>query len=147
MNQRFAFVVLVLGVVACTTEPEVLRVEGSWSYSMTMTVNGFVGGPYTCETYGTLFLRETSNGLRGTRFGDGGECDTGRSVTTSRVNVDGGEVIGQSIWFTTFICEYTGTITGAPAQVMAGSLTCGSGTLIPMDVGTWTATRSAGDAP
>ena len=130
---------------ACTTEPEMLDISGSWSYSDSST-STFIGVA-TCASHGTLVLRESGGGLGGV-LERTGRCTDGSGAhvlnDSDRLFVDGGLVTGQSVWFTTgdpdlpAWCRYTATITGSPPNGMAGSLTCGRAS---SRQGTWSAMR------
>ena len=131
MNRRFAFVVLGLGVAGCTTEPEVIDISGPWSFTDSLT-STFFGDVRTCETWGTLGLRQTSAGVRGGLERNGLCTDSDGAFAgnaSNRLDVDGGAVTGHSIWFTTgsnelpALCHYTATITGDPPHRMDGSAT------------------------
>jgi hypothetical protein len=132
------------GVAACTTEPEILDVTGLWNYSDSAisTFNGVA----TCMSHGALRLSNGDGGLAG-RLERTGECTDGHGAhlynEADWLDVDGGQVSGRSLWFTTgskqtpALCHYTATFSGPPDRI-DGSLTCGQDSY---RVGTWTAAR------
>ena len=137
-------VIASLFLTACATEPEVLDISGSWSYSDSSvdSLSGTVCSEGSCSTvsfalcssHGTLGLAQRDEGIAGVleRFG---ECTDSAGTRlygdSDRLTVDGGQLTDRSLWFTTGSrvlpawCRYTGEVVGTPPTRMSGSLVCG----------------------
>ena len=138
------FAVALVGVVACQagTEANLVDVSGRWEFTETLTD---VTHRISCADTGFYEIVQTGDRFAGTYF-QRGLCQTPQGLVnnTDSGTVDGGRVVGRTIRFmVTANCEYEGSATGLPAEVLTGRGAC-----VLQDVdrtltfnGTWSARR------
>ena len=100
----------------------------------------------TAQSAGTGTLTQSGSTFTGSVNATVGVCSDGfgnQIDNTGVITVTGGQINGNQVSFQTPFCQFTGTISGSPANQMSGSETCTiavSGQQVTF-TGTWQASR------
>ena len=133
-----------LAAVGCGagTDPNTADVGGSWRFTETLEDRAH---GITCADTGTYEITQMGDRFSGL-YGQSGVCRTpgGAVDNTDSGTVQGGRVVGHTVRFMVNAnCEYEGSLTGMPANHLAGRGSCvlqdANSTL--NFLGTWQATR------
>ena len=145
---RWLSVLSLTVLVACGgdsgTEPDVpLNIAGTWTFSDQITASS-VG--VSCSSAGTGTLTQSVATFTGSVNATVGVCSDGfgnQVDNTGLSAVSGGQVSGNQVSFQMPFCQFTGTVSGNPANQMSGTETCTiavSGQQVTF-TGTWQASR------
>lgn len=124
------------------TEPEILNIEGTWSYSESFSSSS---AELSCQADGTIAISQDGSNFTGS-FNQQGVCTDSEGTVydnSGSGTVEGGHLEGNQALFSTGSCDYTGTSSGNPPDRVSGSVSC----IIAVEganydlTGTWTATR------
>ncbi|HKP30177.1 MAG TPA: hypothetical protein VJU15_12275 [Gemmatimonadales bacterium] len=145
---RVLSLLLLAVLVACggdsSTEPDgPLSIGGTWNFSDQITASS-VG--VSCSSAGTGTLTQSGSTFTGSVNVTVGICSDGlgnQVDNTGLSQVTGGQVNGNQVSFQMPFCQFTGTISGSPANQMGGTETCTiavSGQQVTF-TGSWQASR------
>lgn len=119
------------------------NVSGSWNFNDAVSNSGL---GLSCVSSATVNVVQTGSNFTGTVVNGTQTCTAGGQSSSGDLTggtVDGGQISGSSISFTTEGCQYSGTVTGSPANRMSGSENCVfayNGTNYTL-TGTWQASK------
>lgn len=140
-----AVLVVVVAGSSCdgdSTGPEARDISGDWT--LTATYNS-AQLQTTCTLDGLLSLDQSGSTFTGLVTGSLLTCSGPGGTTSSNADgpITGGQISGNTASYSDGECNYTGTISGSPANRVAGDVDCDvsiEGTTYPF-TGTWQLSR------
>jgi hypothetical protein len=125
------------------TEPQVLSIAGTWTFSDNMS-NAASG--ISCTATGTVTISQSGTNFTGSVTATTGVCTDsfGNAIdNTGTQSLTGGQISGNSVSFQLPFCQYNGTVSGNPANAMSGTQTCtlDVGGISYQFTGTWQGSR------
>ncbi len=143
LTMPFALLLAACGGSDGTGPNETTSIAGNWTFSDQISAAS-VG--ISCTSAGTATIAQSGSTFTGNVNATQGLCTDsfGNTLDNSGTNaVSGGQINGNQVTFQVPFCQFTGTISGSPANQMSGTETCTiavSGQSVTF-TGTWQASR------